>query len=350
MPARREDVTYFSLRNEILQKKFRPIYLLQGDEPYYIDQLSDLIVNGALGEDERDFNLTICYGMDVDIRNVIATCKQYPAMSQYQVVVLREAQNVGKAQNKQNVSELNTLKFYAERPLLSTILVVCYKGGSCKSTEFLNAMKKAQSGVVLTSSKVRDYQMPQVVKDYCMSLKLNIDDKSVRMLCDSIGVDISRMFGEIDKLKLLVGASGRITPALIEENIGNSKDYNNFELEDALIARDQAKAYRIIDYYKKNPKSNPVVVTISMIYGFFSNVLLLRTARDKTDAGLMAQCGTRSMFRIKKFKEAARTYSTRGCVNIISYLRECDVQSKGQGSRQDPYDLLFDLIYKILHS
>lgn len=132
MPARREDVTYFSLRNEILQKKFRPIYLLQGDEPYYIDQLSDLIVNGALGEDERDFNLTICYGMDVDIRNVIATCKQYPAMSQYQVVVLREAQNVGKAQNKQNVSELNILKFYAERPLLSTILVVCYKGGSCK--------------------------------------------------------------------------------------------------------------------------------------------------------------------------------------------------------------------------
>ena len=263
MPARREDVTYFSLRNEILQKKFRPIYLLQGDEPYYIDQLSDLIVNGALAEDERDFNLTICYGMDVDIRNVIATCKQ--------------------------VSELNTLKFYAERPLLSTILVVCYKGGSCKSTEFLNAMKKAQSGVVLTSSKVRDYQMPQVVKDYCMSLKLNIDDKSVRMLCDSIGVDISRMFGEIDKLKLLVGASGRITPALIEENIGISKDYNNFELEDALIARDQAKAYRIIDYYKKNPKSNPVVVTISMIYGFFSNVLLLRTARDKTDAAPIAR-------------------------------------------------------------
>ena len=137
---------------------------------------------------------------------------------------------------------------------------------------------------------------------------------------------------------------------MIEENIGISKDYNNFELEDALIARDQAKAYKIIDYYKKNPKNNPVVITISMIYGFFSNVLLVRTARDKTDAGLMAQCGTRSMFRVKKFKEAARNYSTRACVNIISYLRECDVKCKGQGSRQDPYDLLFDLVYKILHS
>ncbi len=350
MPVKKEEVSYFSLRNEILSKKFHPIYVLQGDEPYYIDELSNLIVNQALSEDERDFNLTICYGMDVDIRNVISSCKQYPAMSQYQVVVLREAQNVGKANNKQNAAELNLLKFYAEKPLTSTILVICYKGGSVKSTEFLNAMKKGQSGVVFSSSKLRDRDMPRVIHDYCQSIQVNIDEKSVSMLADFIGTDLSRMFGEIDKLKLLVGEAGRITPALIEENIGISKDYNNFELEDALIARNAVKAFKIVDYYKRNPKNNPVIVTISMIYGFFSNVLLVRTARDRSDEGLMAQVSSKSLFRVRKFKQAAQNYSTRSCVNIIGYLRECDVKSKGQGSRQDPYDLLHELVYKILHS
>ncbi len=350
MPTKKEEVTFFSLRNEILNKKFRSIYILQGDEPYYIDQLSELIVSNALTEDEKDFNLTVYYGMDVDIRTVISTCKQYPTMSQRQVVVLREAQNVGKAQNKKNTDELNLLKFYAEKPLSSTILVICYKGDTMKSKELIDAIKKADSGVVMTSNKVRDYEMPKIIKEYCQSLRINIDEKSVLMLSDSVGTDISRMFGEIDKLKLLVTQDNRITPSLIEENIGISKDYNNFELEDALIARNATKAYKIIDYYKRNPKNNPPVVTVSMLYGFFSNVLLVRTSKDKTDQGLMAQCGTRSIFRLKKFKQAANLYSTRACVNIISYLRECDVKSKGQGSRQDAYDLLFELIYKILHS
>lgn len=350
MPPKKEEVSYFSLRNEIISKKFRPIYVLQGEEPYYIDQLSDLIVDNALSIDERDFNLSINYGMDVDICNVIASCKQYPAMSQYQVVVLREAQNVGKANNKQNNAELNMLKFYAEKPLESTILIVCYKGGSIKATEFLNAMKANKSGVVFSSAKLRERDLPRVIHDYCRSLKLNIDDKSTSMLANFVGTDLSRMFGEIDKLRLLVKSDLCITPALIEENIGISKDYNNFELEDALIARHSEKAFKIIDYYRRNPKNNPVVVTVSMLYGLFSNVLLVNTAKNKTDEGLMAQLGARSIYRVRKFKEATRNYNTRACVNIISYLRDCDVKSKGQGSRQDAYDLLQELIYKILHA
>lgn len=349
MPPQKEEITFFSLRNEILSGKFRPIYVLQGDEPYYIDQLSDLIVKQALTEDERAFNLTVSYGIDVDIRNVIATCRQYPAMAAHQVVILREAQNVGKTQNKQNAAELNLLNVYASKPLASTILVVCYKGGNMKSPAFTNAMKKAKSGVVFTSNKAREWELPKIVTNYCQSMGLHIDSKSTTMLCDFIGIDLSRMFGEIDKLKLLVGQDGKITPALIEQNIGISKDYNNFELEDALAQRNALKALKIIDYYQKNPKNNPPVVTVSMLFGFFSNVLLVHTAKDQSDQGLMAQCGTRSMFRINKFKAAARYYNKVACANIISFLRECDVKSKGRGSRQDAYDLLQELIIKILN-
>ena len=339
MPPKKEDITYFSLASEIKRKQFRPIYLLQGDEPYYIDKLSDLIVENALSEDEQAFNLTVCYGVDVEMRNVIAACKQYPAMSQYQVVVLREAQNIGKSGNK-HTSEMNMLKFYAQKPLDSTILVVCYKGGSVKATEFLNEMKNSKTGVAFTSSKLRDYEIPRVIKEYCKSINTNIEEKAVSMLAEFIGTDLSRLFGEIDKLKLLVDKDNNITAALIERNIGISKDYNYFELEDAIVNRNALKAFRIVDYYQKNPKNNPVIATISMLFPFFSNVLLVHTAKDKSDAGLMTQVGSKSMYRVRKFKDAARVYNTRACVNIISYLRDCDVKCKGQGSRQDPYELL----------
>lgn len=344
-------VSFFTLRNEIKNHKFRPIYVLQGEESYYIDKLSDLIVDAALTEDERDFNLTIAYGMDVaDIKSIISACRQYPVMAQRQVVVLREAQNVGKANNKGNANELNLLKFYAEKPLQSTILVVCFKGGSMKAAQFTNALKKAGSGIVFTSDKVRDWQLAKTVMEYCSASNVNIDEKAASMLADAIGSDLTRLFAEVDKLKILLGKDNRITPQLIEQNIGISKEYNNFELEDALIARNALKAYRIIDYYQRNPKNNPAVMVVSALFGFFSNVLLVNTSRDRSDQGLMAAVNNRSPFRLKKFKQAAMAYNTRSCVNIMGYIRECDMKSKGQGSRQDAYDLLKELIYKILHS
>ncbi|MBO4814324.1 MAG: DNA polymerase III subunit delta [Muribaculaceae bacterium] len=349
MPPKKNDISYFNLSQEIKNKKFRPIYVLQGEEPYYIDKLSDLIVDNALTEDERDFNLTIVYGVDADVKQVINACKQYPVMAQRQVVVLREAQNT----SKPNVSiekELNQFKFYAQKPLDSTILVICFKGGNLKGAEFLKELKASDNGVVFTSNKVRDYELPRLVVDYVNSVYCNIDDKAASMLADFVGTDLSRLFGEIDKLILLVGTDKRITPALIERNIGISKDYNNFELEDAFSNRNAEKVYRILDYFEKNPKNNPVVVTVSMLFSFFSNLLLIRTSRDKSDKGLMAQINTQSSFRLGKLKKAANSYSTLACVNIISYLRECDVKSKGQGSRQDSYSLLRDLAYKILHS
>ena len=347
MPPKKTGVSYISLRNEIMQRKFRHIYVLEGEEPYYIDSLTDLIVANALSDDERDFNLTVAYGADANINDLIGACRRYPVMAQRQVVVLKDAQNAGKSSATGN---LDSFKFYAQRPLDTTILVICYKGGALKAKGFLDELKSSKAGVVFESSKVRDYELPGVIASHVKNLGLSIDNKSATMLATSIGTDLSRLFGEIAKLQMLTGPDKRISPELVEKNIGISKDYNNFELEDALIARNGAKAYRIIDYYEKNPKHNPVAITVSQLFSFFSSVLLLRTSKDHSDEGLMKQCNCKSAFRLKKFKEAAQRYSTLSCVNIISYLRECDTKSKGHGSRQDGYALLKELIFKILHA
>lgn len=354
MAEKKASPTFFALRNEILNHKFRPIYVLHGEEPYYIDQLSELIVNTALTEDERDFNLEVYYGNDALVGDVINSCKQFPAFAQHRVVVLREAQLVPKQQGHKD--DLQLFKHYAARPLASTILVICYKGGKMSAKQFADEAVKAHDtapvpGVIFESVKVKDSGLPALINTYCTSMNVAIDSKSAMMLAEFVGNDLSRLFGELDKLRILVGGSHKgITPELIEKNIGISKDYNNFELEDALTRRDAVKAYRIIDYFEKNPKNNSVQATVAMLFSFFSNVLIVRATKDQSPSALMAATGNKSSWRIGKFRDAARNYSTQACVNIISYLRECDVKSKGIGSRQEPHALLHELTYKILHA
>ena len=349
MAEKKASPTYFGLRSEIQNGKFRPIYVLHGEEPYYIDQLSELIANTALSEDERDFNLEVYYGNDSLVTDVINSCKQYPVFAERRVVVLREAQLISKQPGHKD--DLQLFKHYAETPLTSTVLVICHKGDKMNAKQFTDVMAKAKSGIVFESAKVKDSGLPALINTYCTNMNVAIDNKSTMMLAEFVGSDLSRLFGELDKLRILVGDSGKgITPELIEQNIGISKDYNNFELEDALRRRDAVKAYRIIDYFEKNPKNNPIQVTVGVLFSFFSNVLIVRATKDKSPAALMAATGTKSPWRLEKFSEAARNYSTQACVNIVSYLRECDVKSKGIGSRQGPYDLLRELIYKILHA
>ena len=348
MAIKRETVTFSALSKEIKSGKFRNIYVLQGEEPYYIDHLQQLIIDTALTEDQRDFNLTLYYGNTANIREVVSTCRQYPAFSQYKVVVVREAQLIPKQPGHKD--DFNLLASYAEKPLASTILVICHKGGALKSKPFTDALKQSQSGVVFDSKKVREGRdLESLIVNYVGSLGCNIETKATSMLADHIGTDIARMFSELDKLSILA-TDKNITPLLIEQNIGISKDFNNFELEDALSKRDAAKAYRIVDYFERNPKNNPPVVSVGMLFTFFSNVLLVATARDKSLDAIMPIVGTSSQWRARKFVDATRMYNTRSLVNIIGYLRECDTRSKGIGSRQDAYALLKELIYKILHA
>ncbi|MBQ9821956.1 MAG: DNA polymerase III subunit delta [Muribaculaceae bacterium] len=348
MAVKRETVTFTALNKEIKSGKFRNIYVLQGEEPYYIDRLQQLIIDTALTEDQRDFNLSLYYGNTANVREVISACQQYPAFSQYKVVVVREAQLIPKQPGHKN--DLDLFSSYAEKPLPSTILVICHKEGSLKSKPFTDALKATKSGIVFDSNKVREgRELEALIVNYANSLGSSIDNKATSMLADHIGTDIARLYSELDKLAMLA-SDNNITPLLIEQNIGISKDFNNFELEDALARRDAAKAFRIVDYFERNPKNNPSVVSVAMLFSFFSSVLLAATASDKSMEGIMAAAGTRSQWRARKFLDATRMYNTRSLVNIIGFLRECDTRSKGIGSRQDQYALLKELIYKILHA
>ena len=342
MAVKKDTLSYIEICNDIAKGKFQPIYVLMGEESYYIDRIEDLIISKALTPDEREFNLTIAYGLDTDVRTLMNACKRYPIMSQYQVVIMREAQN-----NK----ELDLLRLYAEKPLESTVLIICHKHSNIKAPEFIKELKAKQTGVVFESKKISENSVGQIITDYVNSKGGKIDSKATAMLKDFVGTDLSRIFGEVDKLHLILPENNKhITPEIIERNIGISKDFNNFELEDAIRNKNALKANQIINYFEKNPKSNPTVLTIGLLFSFFSNLLLSRTAKVKTEQGIMDAIGTKSPYRAKMFIEAMKYYSTAGCVNIIGYLREFDTKSKGINSRQNEYQLLRELIYKILHS
>lgn len=341
MAVKKEAVTYSQLATEISRRVFRPIYLLMGEEAFYIDDLEQKIVSAALQEDERDFNLTLCYGVDVETREVISLCKRYPVMAERQVVVVREAQNL---------KDADLFRFYAENPLKSTILVLCNKNGNMKAPEFIKLLKNSDAGVVFESAKLKDAMVTKVIADYASDHRCHIDQKAAAMMADFVGTDVSHLVNEMDKLLMLVGEGGRITPEVIERNIGISKDFNNFELEDAIKYRKVEKAFRIIDYFTKNPKKNPSVLTVSLLFSFFSMLLLAHTAKDKSPRGIMAQIDAKSQFRAEKVMEAMRFYNTAQCVNIISFIREFDRKSKGMQSRQNEYELLKELVAKILYS
>lgn len=344
MAVKKETLSYIEICNSVAKGIFSPIYVLMGEESYYIDQLENLIVSKALTPDEKEFNLTIAYGLDTDIRTIMNECKRYPVMSQYQVVILREAQT-----NK----ELDLLRLYAEKPLESTILIICHKHSNIKAPEFIKELKAKSTGIVFESKKISENNVGQIITDYVTSKGGKIDAKATSMLKDFVGTDLARIFGEVDKLFVLLGDNKStipISPEIIERNIGISKDFNNFELENAIRNKNALKANQIINYFEKNPKNNPTVLTIGLLFSFFSNLLLARTAKVKTEQGIMEAIGTKSSYRAKMFMEAMKYYSTAGCVNIIGYLREFDTKSKGINSRQNEYQLLRELIYKILHS
>lgn len=341
MAVKKEAVTYSQLVSEIKHGVFHPIYVLMGEESFYIDDLEAKIVDAALSEDERDFNLTVCYGVDTDVKEVVSTCKRYPVMAARQVVVLREAQNLANP---------DVLKFYAQNPLSSTVLVICCKNGNFKAAEFLKLVKSSGVGVVFESKRLDERNVGKFITDFVAAHGCKIEGKATAMLKDYVGFDVSRLVNEVGKLVILMQVGDTITPEMIERNIGISKDYNNFELENAIRVRNAVKAFEIVDYFAKNPKNNPTVLTVSLLFSFFSNLLLVHTCKVKTEQGIMAQIETKSLFRAKTFIDAMRFYSTANCVNIISYIREFDRKAKGMQSRQNEYDLLRELVFKILYS
>lgn len=334
-----ETVNFASVQSQIKKGNPAPVYLLHGEEGYFIDQLLK-DAEQILPEADRDFNQYILYAPQVSVDTVIDTCRRYPMMADRQIVILKEAQAV-------TANYLKGLKSYLESPSLTTVLLIASRGAQIKSTDVINAVKKG-GGVVYEAKKLNDDMLSAAIEKFINDKGLSVDPKALVMLRDFVGSDLSRIFNEVNKLTVTLGNGAMVTPEAVERNIGVSKDYNNFEFVSAIANRDMTKSMKILDYFARDPKNNPFVVISTVLYNLFSNLLIAQYAPDKSERGLMGALGFRWPGQLTDVSAAMRRYSAAQTVEIISAIREYDNMSKGNGSRQDPFDLMRDLVYHIL--
>lgn len=338
----KNESTYEGICQDIRSKKFAPVYVLMGDEPFFIDQITDLLLENVLDESEQDFNQIMLYGADIDAVTIINAARRFPMMSKYQLIVVREAQLV---------RDIEVLASYVKKPLMSTVLVLNYKYKTLDRRKSL-ATATDKVGVLFESKKIPDYKMPAFITSLMQQRSIGIDGKAAQMLADFLGNNLSRLSKELDKLVLLLPENGakRITPELVEQNVGISKEYNNFELLKAIATKDVLKANRIAQYFEKNPKNNPIQATLPVLFNYFSNLLICYYAKDRSENGLMAALGLRGAFQVKDYVLGMRNYPAMKVFNIIHDIRITDARSKGvDNSSASDAELLKELLYKILH-
>jgi DNA polymerase-3 subunit delta len=316
----------------------KPIYFLMGEEPFYIDKITDFIENNILSDDEKGFNQTVLYGRDVTIEDIIATAKRFPMMSEYQVVVIREAQELSRTIDK--------LENYLLNPQLSTVLVFAYKYKTIdKRKKFTKLI--AEKGVLFESKKLYDNQVAPWISKYLSTKGYSIEPKANMMLVEFLGTDLSKVVNELEKLQIILPKSATITPELIEKNIGISKDYNVFEFRNAIGNRDQLKAFKIAQYFARNPKENPLVLITGQLNSFFTQLLTAHGLKDKTASNLAKSLGINPYF-VKDIELSMRNYPMRKVSTIISDLRVLDVKSKGVNANAlSTDDLLKEVLVKI---
>jgi DNA polymerase-3 subunit delta len=326
--------------NDIKAGNIKPIYFLMGEEPYYIDKLSEYIEKNILSEEEKGFNQTVLYGRDVSIEDIVSAAKRYPMMADRQVVIIKEAQELSRTIEK--------LESYAEKPMESTVLVFCYKYKTLdkrkKVTKFL-----AKNGVVFESKKLYENQVGDWIKRLLSGKKYGIEPKASAILIEFLGTDLSRINNELEKLQIILPKGSMITPKDIEENIGFSKDYNVFELRKAIGERNQLKAYKIAENFAQNPKDNPIVMTTGLVFGFFVQLLKYHGLKDKNPKNVAAAIGVNPYF-LKDYDVALKNYPMKKVSQIVASLRDTDVKSKGVGANSlSQADLLREMLYKIFN-
>ena len=315
------------------------VYLLHGEESYFIDELVRRFED-LLPESEKAFDMTVVYAPDTTPGSIADICRRFPVSAKRQVVIVKELQSV-------DARWKSKLCAYVEKPSPTTLLVLASRGEAIKPAEVVKAVKKGE-GVVFESSRLKPASVAPTIEALVRNAGLHIEPKGIAMLTDYIGVDAAKLYNEIGKMAMILGKGATITPESIERNIGVSKDYNNFELLEAIAAKDARKAFAITDYFAKNPKANPAVVTIAALFAFFSDLLIVYFTKDKSPSGLKAALGLKWDVQLRKYSVAMPNYNAFKAIEIISAIRKADVQSKGVGSRQNSADLLHDLVFRIL--
>ena len=330
--------TINQLITDIKESKIAPIYFLMGEEAYYIDIISDYIESHVLAEEEKGFNQMVLYGKDVSVQDIVSNAKRYPMMAERQVIIVKEAQNL--------IKTIEQLVDYAKNPQPTTVLVFNYK---YKTLDKRKALYKtlSKSAVVFESKKIYEDKIPSWIQNFLRAKQLTITPKASLMLTEFLGNDLSKIANELTKLELVVGTHKEVTPEIIEENIGISKDFNNFELQKALGHLNHKKAYQIVNYFTQNSKQHPFVLTISILYMYFSKLMKLHTVRDKNPGTVARALGVNPYF-VNEYITASRNFPMKRISGVLETLRIYDTKSKGVGANLSPRDLYNELIYNIL--
>ena len=336
-------MTYDSVMRDLEARHFLPLYYLMGDESYYIDKISNWIAENVLQPEERDFNQTVLFGSDVTASQIVDAAKRYPMMSEYQVLIVKEAQNI---------KNTEPLEKYFKAPMPSTILVMCHKNGFVdgRKKEYVKSIQ--QAGVLFESRKLRERDLPAFIEGYLQAKNVTIDPKSTQLIADSIGADLSRLVGELDKVLLsLPQEDRRVTPQVVEDQIGVSKDFNGYELRDAIVNRNIFKANQIVKYFDENPKAGSIYSFLPLLFNYFQNLMIAYYCPQKNSQEALAQwLEMRSPWGAKEYMTGMRNYTGMKVLQIIGKIREIDAKSKGlDNPNTGPGELMKELIFFIFH-
>ena len=335
-------VTFDSVMSALKKREFKPLYYLMGDESYYIDQISDWIANNVLQPEERDFNQTVLFGSDVNASQIVDEARRYPMMAEYHVVIVKEAQNI---------KHTEPLEKYFKQPMPSTILVMCHKNGKVdgKKRNYVKAIQEA--GILFESMKLKEWTLPPFIEKYLRERQVTIDQKSTQLIAVSIGSDLSRLTSELDKVILSLPESDkRITPQVVEDQIGVSKDFNGFELRAAIVSRNVFKANQIIKYFDNNPKAGSIYAFLPLLFNFFQNLMIAHYCPKKDSQETLAQWLEIQPWGARDYLTGLKNYSGMKVMQIISKMREIDAKSKGlDNPNTAPGELMKELIFFILH-
>ena len=331
--------------NRLKENEYAPIYFLYGPEVFYIDQITEFIEENALTESEKGFNQMILYGKDVSITDILNNAKRFPMMSERQVVIIKEAQDI---QDFDIQESQDLLSAYIQNPLPSTILVIAYKNKNPdRRRAFFKILEK--HAITVESKKLYDTQLPDWVLKFITEKGHDVEVRAIQILVDYIGNDLERLSNEINKILINYAEKVVITPGIVQKYVGISKDYNAFELQRAIAVKDIVKANRIVNYFGANTKANPIIPVIALIFNFFSKILIIHKSSDKSQTKLVQLTGVNPYF-IKEYIHASNYYPLAKVIRNIHYIREADLRSKGVGvGSVKEGEILKELVYKILH-
>jgi len=337
--AVKNEISYNQILSDLKNQIYYPVYFLFGEESYFIDAISDLIEHTVLNEQEKEFNQTILYGKDASVPVIISYAKRFPMMANYQVLIVKEAQEL---------EDPEDLQPYFENPLKSTILVICYKYGKLDRRKGLYKSVE-KNGVTFESARLYDNKIPDWIHDYLHEKNCTISQKAAVLLTEFLGNDLSKVVNELNKLLINIPAGSEISEEYVEKNIGISKDYNVFELQKALAKKDIVKSNQIILYFAANPRENPLVKVIPILYSYFSKILYYHYLPDKSKNAVASALSINPFF-VSDYQQAAKSFPVGKTVAVISLLREYDLKAKGVGNvSAGDGELMKELIFRILH-